>query len=51
MRIGSITTLQVNDRSLEVRMAPGSGARLTVKMNRFGNKPTLNFAWEGVATG
>lgn len=44
-------TLQVSGRSFEVRMAPGAGARLTVKMKRFANKPTLNFPWDGVSEG
>lgn len=39
-------THPVNDRSFPVQLAPGSGARLTIKMKRFANRPTLNFPWE-----
>jgi hypothetical protein len=36
----------VNDRSFKVSLAPGSGAKLSVKMKRFANQPTLNFPWD-----
>ena len=29
-----------------VRLAPGAGARLTLKVKRFANKPTLTFPWD-----
>ena len=29
-----------------LRLAPGAGARLTIKMKRFANDPTLSFPWE-----
>jgi hypothetical protein len=29
-----------------VRLAPGAGAKLTIKMKRFTNDPTLSFPWE-----
>jgi hypothetical protein len=35
----------VNSRSFTVRLAPGSGAKLTVTMKRFANKPTLDPPW------
>ena len=38
----------INDRAFSVQLAPGAGARLTVGMKRFANKPTLNFPWNGV---
>lgn len=38
----------INDRSFQVRLAPEAGAKLTVKMKRYANKPTLNFPWDSV---
>jgi hypothetical protein len=35
----------VNGRAFEVRLAPGAGAKLTIKMKRFANTPTLSFPW------
>jgi hypothetical protein len=29
-----------------VRLAPGAGAKLTIRMKRFANDPTLSFPWE-----
>jgi len=29
-----------------VRLAPGAGAKLTIKMKRFANDPSLSFPWE-----
>jgi hypothetical protein len=40
-----VQTQLVNDRSFAVRLAPGTGAKLTVKMKRFANQPTLAFPW------
>jgi hypothetical protein len=40
-------TQLVNDRSFTVRLAPSAGAKLTVKMKRFANRPTLAFPWDG----
>jgi hypothetical protein len=39
-------TTQVDAPNFPVRLAPGSGARLTLKMKRFANDPTLSFPWE-----
>jgi predicted dehydrogenase len=39
-------TQPVNDRSFAVRLAPGAGTKLTVKMKRFANQPTLCFPWD-----
>ena len=36
----------VDAPSFSVRLAPGSGARLTVKVKRFTNEPTLTFPWD-----
>lgn len=36
---------QVNDRTVEVRLAPGAGSRVTLTMKRYANKPTLLFPW------
>ncbi len=40
------TTMPVNGSNFPVRLAPGCGARLTIRMNRFANDPTLSFPWE-----
>lgn len=40
-------TCLINNRSFQVRLAPGAGAKLLVKMKRYANKPTLDFPWDG----
>jgi hypothetical protein len=40
-------TRPVGDRAFTVRLAPGSGARLSLKMKRYANQPTLDFPWGG----
>jgi hypothetical protein len=40
------TSLDVNAPNFPVRLAPGAGARLTIRMKRFANDPTLSFPWE-----
>lgn len=42
---GTATTT-VNAAHFPVRLAPGAGARLTIRMRRFANDPTLAFPWE-----
>jgi hypothetical protein len=42
-------TQTVNDRSFRVSLAPGAGAKLTIRMKRFANQPTLDFPWESGA--
>jgi hypothetical protein len=37
----------VNARSFTVRLAPGAGSRLQLKMRRYANPPTLDFPWSG----
>jgi hypothetical protein len=39
------STRAVNGRSFKIRLAAGSGAKLTVRMKRFANDPTLSFPW------
>ena len=39
-------TTPVDASSFAVRLAPGAGAKLTLKMKRFANDPTLSFPWE-----
>ena len=39
-------TMEVNAPNFPVRLAPGAGARLTIRMKRFANDPTLSFPWE-----
>ena len=41
---GGITT-EVNGPHLVVRLAPGSGERITLTMQRYANRPTLAFPW------
>ncbi len=36
-------TTQVNAASFPLRLAPGAGAKLTIRMKRFANDPTLSF--------
>jgi hypothetical protein len=40
------TSLAVDAPNFPVRLAPGAGARLTIRMKRFANDPTLSFPWE-----
>ena len=40
------TGMEVNAPNFPVRLAPGAGAKLTIKMKRFANDPTLSFPWE-----
>src|SRR4029078_7085107 len=40
------TSREVNAPNFRVRLAPGAGAKLTIKMKRFANDPTLSFPWE-----
>jgi hypothetical protein len=37
----------VGGRSFTLRLAPGAGLRLQLKMQRFANAPTLDFPWAG----
>ena len=37
--------VEVGSSSFEVRLAPGSGATMTIKINRYANQPTLQFPW------
>jgi hypothetical protein len=39
-------TMEVNAPNFPVRLAPGAGAKLTIRMKRFSNDPTLSFPWE-----
>ncbi|WP_205412259.1 hypothetical protein [Sphingomonas crusticola] len=39
------STQPVSQRFFTVRLAPGAGARLSVRMQRFANQPTLDFPW------
>ena len=38
-------TVKVAGNYLRLRLAPGSGARLEISMERFANQPTLAFPW------
>jgi hypothetical protein len=43
-RDGKMTT--VNAPTFEVRLAPGCGAKLTLKTQRYANQPTLQMPWD-----
>lgn len=43
-------SLPVNDTVFEVTLAPRSGQRLKVKMNRYAKNPTLQFPWHRTNT-
>ena len=49
-RIDSVTlagrTTTVGGAALTLRLAPGTGARLTLAMTRYANRPTLAFPWD-----
>ena len=38
--------MEVNAPNFPVRLAPGAGAKLTIRMKRFANDPSLSFPWE-----
>ena len=38
--------IRVDDDVVKVRLAPGSGARLVLGMERFVNQPTFAFPWD-----
>lgn len=38
-------SMQVDSPSFRVHLEPGSGARITAKMRRYANQPTLQFPW------
>jgi hypothetical protein len=46
--IGDGAAQAVDASAFTVRLAPGSGARLTLKMKRHANQPTLSFPWDRV---
>ncbi len=39
-------TVAIDAPNFPVRLAPGAGATLTIRMKRFANDPTLSFPWE-----
>jgi hypothetical protein len=49
-RIDAVTmhgmTRTIGGRDITVRLAPGCGARLTLAMTRYANRPTLAFPWD-----
>jgi len=40
-------TQPVDAPHFKVRLAPGAGATLTIRMKRFANQPTLDYPWDG----
>ncbi|WP_298400243.1 hypothetical protein [Sphingobium sp.] len=49
-RIDAVTldgrTMAINGRDVTIGLEPGCGARLTIAMTRFANRPTLAFPWD-----
>ena len=43
--VGAPETVPVNHSHFAVRLAPGAGQRLTLRMRRYANQPTLAFPW------
>ena len=43
---GKVTPVAAS--AFTVRLAPGAGARLVLKMKRYANQPTLSFPWDRV---
>ena len=41
-------TLPIDKSAFTVRLAPGAGSRIVLKMNRYANQPTLLFPWTGI---
>ena len=39
-------TTPINARDFTVRLAPGSGAKLTLAMKRYAKSPTAKFPWD-----
>lgn len=37
---------EVDDSQFEVTLGPGAGGRLTIKMKRYANQPTMTFPWD-----
>ena len=44
-KAGKETTM-INASHLTVRLAPGAGVRLVIRMQRYLNQPTLRFPWD-----
>ena len=40
------TTLSVDKSAFTVRLAPGAGSRIVLRMKRYANQPTLLFPWD-----
>jgi hypothetical protein len=39
-------TVPIDSPCFTARLAPGAGAKLTIKMKRYENQPTLVFPWD-----
>ncbi len=46
MAIGEEPATALDASSHTLRLDPGAGARLTFKMKRYANPPTLGFPWD-----
>ncbi|PXA90459.1 hypothetical protein DMC25_07775 [Caulobacter sp. D4A] len=44
--VGDVAAAPIDASAFTVRLAPGGGARLTLKMRRHVNPPTLSFPWD-----
>ena len=38
--------IAIDESSFRVKLAPGAGAKLTIKMQRYQNPPTFSFPWD-----
>lgn len=46
--LGEGAATPVGSSAFTLRLAPGAGTRLTFKMKRYTNAPTLSFPWDRV---
>ena len=46
LQLGGATTMKLDVRQIQVRLAAGAGARLVIKMRRHVNQPTMMHPWE-----
>jgi hypothetical protein len=44
--VGEGAATVIDSSAFTLRLAPGAGARLTLKMKRYANAPTLSFPWD-----
>jgi hypothetical protein len=47
IRLGE-QSLNIDDSHFSIRLAPGSGAKLVISMQRHANQPTWSFPWDRI---